>query len=154
MAIDGRNFNPRKKAAFTVEINGIETALVYKVKLPVAEVPVDEFAGGGATRKLKTAGIVKKFDDLELTKVIRADAADDTGWQMLITVVDEGAPPADYKFDCTVTERDRDGSIIAVNRFLGAFCYKREREELDSSGDDAANSVEKLYLKVDDYILE
>jgi len=97
--------NPRQKNRFRVDIEGLEAAYVYSIKLPKVEAITKEYRGGGELYSAKYP-VGMKISDFELSKIMPADSMDYWAWNWLITVVDPDVQrigvPSEYKKDIEV----------------------------------------------------
>lgn len=77
--------NPRKEFPWTVEFEGLEPALVQRVKIPVVSVEVAEH--GSSNILIKTGSIVK-VSDIELNKIMFMDKNKNWAYDWLRKVSD------------------------------------------------------------------
>lgn len=145
--------NPRKKFPYRVEFEGLEPAVVQKVKIPKVSAEVAEH--GAANILIKTAGMVK-VDDIELNKLMFATKADNWAysWFLKASNHENGTMgiPSEYK---------KNGYIILLGpdlqraiekwQVFGCFIKEIEKEELDSKAG-ADNLMEKVVLSCDTII--
>lgn len=141
--------NPRKKFAFKVEFDGLEPALVQRVKIP--KLSIDSAEHGSSNILIKTAGMVK-IEDIELNKLMFQNKNDSWAktWMSATSDIESGTMgvPSDYK---------RSGYIIALApdmetilqkwQLVGCWPKEREIEEWDASSSD--NILERIVLSVD-----
>jgi phage tail-like protein len=145
--------NPRKKFPYRVEFEGLEPALVQKVKIPKVSQEVAEH--GAANILIKTAGMVK-IEDIELNKLMFSNKADSWAYSWFLQVSNHETGtmgiPTTYK---------KNGYIILLGpdmqraiekwQVFGCFPKEVEKEEFDSkAGGD--NLMEKVVLSVDTII--
>ncbi len=172
-----KNYNPRKKFNFSVEIVGapIDPFLVQSVEIPEREIEVVEH--GETNHSIKTGGRVS-FGMIILEKIFTTDlsAAAHTyfeDWMEFIQnpAIGGGAAPfpntatptSGYKRDIIITEFPESG--IAVNQATGIptgtvlqawtckGCWPSKRDAIDLNRNESDNTIEKIELCTD-YIVK
>lgn len=138
--------NLLQKWQWSLEINGIDSALFTKGQEPKTEFEEVAFAPAGSMYDHKLAGRVT-FDDLTFEKGIVAEGLDNEAlrWiqSQMEVLTSTGAPPAAYMRNVDIVRHNRMGIEIRRWTLFGAWVKSLEYEDLEGSSD---NSLEKITL--------
>lgn len=142
--------NPRKKFPWTVEFEGLEPALVQRVKLPTLTVSVAEH--GASNILIKTGGMLQ-IGDIELNKLMFQNKNENWAYDWLREVSDPEngtvGIPSEYKRNGYIICYDTDmTSILEKWQVQGCFVKEIEKEEIDKTSQDA-NILERVVLSCD-----
>lgn len=142
--------NPRKKFPWSVEFEGLEPALVQRVKIPTLTVDTAEHGAGNIL--IKTGGMVK-VGDIELNKLMFLNKNENWAYDWLRQVSDPEngtiGLPSEYKRNGYIIAYDTDlVSVLEKWQVVGCFVKEIEKEEIDKSAGDA-NMLERVVLSCD-----
>lgn len=141
--------NPHKKFAYKVEIYGIDSFKVQKVKLP--EFGTETAEHGVANIKIKTAGM-HNAGDVELSNLWDFGKRNSFAynWLRLASNPENGriGIPSEYKKDGYILQLDVDlNRVITKIGIFGCFPKSIDLDEFDSLSSE--NTMEKLVLSCD-----
>lgn len=149
MSALGQTVNPRKLYRFAVEVEGLLTAYVQKVKLPKIDVKSANHGDGPFT--IKTASKVD-IGQLELETLLPADSSSVwwKDWLALVVNLGTGAMghPDLYKKQLSVVMYAPDGETI-IDRWdcFGVFPAEVDPADMDKLGE--GNAIDKLKFNCD-----
>lgn len=141
--------NPRKKYPWIVEFEGLEPALVQRVKLPV--ISVDSVEHGSSNILVKTGSMVK-FADIELNKLMFMDKNENWAYDWLRQVSDPETGtmgvPSDYKRNGYIIFQNPDlDTILEKWQVVGCWPKEIEKDELDKTSSE--DMIERVVLSCD-----
>lgn len=141
--------NPRKKFPWTVEFEGLEPALVQRVKIPVVSVDVTEH--GSSNILIKTGSMVK-VADIELNKLMFMDKNENWAYDWLRKVSDPETGimgiPSEYKRNGYIILQAPDlETILEKWQVVGCWPKEIEKDELDKVSSD--DLIERVVLSCD-----
>lgn len=141
--------NPRKKFPWTVEFQGLEPALVQKVKLP--DIEIEEAKHGASNIDIKTGGKVM-VGDIELSKLMFMNKNENWAydWQKQVSNVETGTMgvPSEYKRNGYIIFYAPDlESVLEKWQAFGCWPKKVTKEELDKMSSE--NLIEVVTLACD-----
>lgn len=141
--------NPRKKFPWTVEFEGLEPALVQRVKIPV--VSVDTVEHGSSNILIKTGSMVK-VADIELGKLMFMDKNENWAYDWLRQVSDPETGtmgiPSEYKRSGYIILHAPDlETILEKWQVVGCWPKEIEKDELDKVSSD--DLIERVVLSCD-----
>jgi len=141
--------NPRKKFPWTVEFEGLESALVQRVKIPV--VSVDSAEHGSSNILIKTGSMVK-VADIELNKLMFMDKNENWAYDWLRQVSDPEngtmGVPSEYKRNGYIVLQNPDlETILEKWQVVGCWPKEIEKDELDKTSSE--DMIERVVLSCD-----
>ena len=152
MGVTAVLINPRLSFRFSIEMAGIQVALVETLQRPKISVTIVEHSQGGVTHTTKTAGGMETFEDMTLNKVMPAEEEDNWAFEWLSKAVNMDTytthNPIDYKQDITVNQLKGNGDIIQSWTYTGCFIKEISYSEYDAL-DRAAKMIETVVISVD-----
>jgi phage tail-like protein len=142
--------NPRQKNRFRVDIDGLEAAYVYSVRLPVPRVTEKQYRGGGEVCPTKwPVGV--EFSDMELSKILPADSLDYWAWAWLTKVVDLETQrigvSSEYKMDLEI--HDINFLSIPIHTWYIAGAWPKAIEYSDSDAESVEKKIQRLTIACD-----
>ena len=139
--------NPRQKNRYRVDIEGLEAAYVYSIKIPKVEVITKEYRGGGELYATEyPVGI--KIGVFELFKIMPADSMDYWAWEWLTQVVDPAVQklgvPSSYKRDIEVHHLN--WLSVPIHTWYITGAWPKSIEYDDQGAEDLEKEIQRLIL--------
>ena len=141
--------NPRKKFPWSVEFEGLEPALVQRIKIPV--ISVDSVEHGSSNILVKTGSMVK-IADIELNKLMFMDKNENWAydWLRQVSNPETGTMgvPSEYKRNGYIILQNPDlETILEKWQVVGCWPKEIEKDELDKTSSE--DLVERVVLSCD-----
>lgn len=141
--------NPRKKFPWSVEFEGLEPALVQRIKIPVLS--VDSVEHGSSNILVKTGSMVK-IADIELNKLMFMDKNENWAydWLKQVSNPETGTMgiPSEYKRNGYIILQNPDlETILEKWQVVGCWPKEIEKDELDKTSSE--DLVERVVLSCD-----